>query len=100
MIVLAVAQLVSPLVKYPRCAAAIAPMTSQTNSRTVPILRVLPVLVLLLVHIHPNYPGGTPAMPGRTPSVPPSRCSQGRRSSRAPGGSGSAPCDRTVLTSW
>ena len=67
--VLAPAQLVSLLEKYPRCAAASAPMASQTNTRIVPILRVLAGLAFLLVHIHPDYPAGTPAMPGRDPPV-------------------------------
>src|SRR5688500_2725990 len=41
MIVLTVAQLASPPAKYPRCAAAAAPMTSQMTSRIAPMLLVL-----------------------------------------------------------
>ena len=61
MIVVAPAQLVSPLAKYPRCAAAIAPMTSQTSTNTAPMLLVL--LLALPVLMPGNYPWVTPGMP-------------------------------------
>jgi hypothetical protein len=54
MTVLALAQLVSPVVKYPRWKAAKAPITNQTNSKSPPMLLAL---LLLRVLIHANYPG-------------------------------------------
>ncbi len=55
----AVAQLVSPLVKYPRWKAANAPMRSQINSRTAPML---PALLLPRVRIRDDYPGSRSSM--------------------------------------
>jgi hypothetical protein len=65
MIVLVVAQLVSLLAKYPRCAAAIAPMTSQTSTNTAPMLLVL--LLVLPVLMSGYYPVGNPGHATRVP---------------------------------